>query len=213
MNIIGKKAPVFYAEGTKGQVYFPIDNQGKWNVLYFYPGDFTPESASDIMALDSKIPKFKSYNSEVIAISPDSVPSHIAWVLSLQNMNKQGKPIDFALLSDRSLEISKAYGILNTDTNNERNEKAVIITDPEGIVRSFHKYSNNMGLNITEIERELLALQIVSDKKVISPAGWTPGEDLLIYPPKTVEDAKTNISEREKEGNYCLDWYICYKMQ
>ena len=211
MNFIGKKAPSFYADGTKGSIYFPKDANDYWSVIYFYQSDFDPASATDILALDSKIPKFKSHNANVIAISPDSLPSHIAFVLSLQNMNK-GKVSDFEILSDIGHRVSELYEISNKDSDPHQNEKGVVIVDPDGIIRSYHKYSTNMGLNVTEIERELVSLQAAFNKNAIAPAGWTPGDDMLNYPPKTVASAKTNMSEREKAGDYCLDWYICYKM-
>ncbi len=211
MSTIGQKAPVFYAQSTAGDINFPEDFKDIWTVLYFYVGDFLPSSAYDILELDKKQPKFKSYGSEIIAMSTDSLASHIAFDLSLRNLKKDGKPVDIKLISDKDLSISENLGISNTDKDDNLNEKAVIIIDPEGNIRSFHKYSHNMGINVTEIERELLSLQTAYAQNGLSPAGWTPGDDILEYPPKTTKAAQSSVSDNESKGLYCLDWYICFK--
>lgn len=211
MNNIGKTISPFYAKTTSGDIYFPKERNGNWTVLYSYVGDFTPDAALDILALDKKLPKFSSYNTNVYGISPDSVDTHIAFLLQLRNQKKDGTIIGFDLISDRNLEISKAYGINNADTDNTINEKAVMIIDPEGVLRSFHKYSNGTGINITEIERELLALQTSAYQFAHTPANWTPGDNVVAYPPTTIKEAQSAISDREKDGLICVDWYICYK--
>lgn len=207
----GKPYPEFYARTSKGEVNFPGDFKGKWVVLYSYIGDFLPADATDILALDKAKPKFFSYNADVIAMSPDSVATHIAWVRSLRNQRTDGTDIDIELISDRNLEISQMLGITNADGNMNNNAKAVYIIDSNGILRSSHIYSHNTGINVTDIERELLALQTAQFQTAHTPVNWTPGEDVLDIPPQTVNSASTNVIEKEANGSQCLDWYICYR--
>lgn len=201
MNNIGKKAPAFYATTSQGEIYFPNAQSEKWTVLYFYEGDFTPISALDIQEFSKKAPKFAAYNTEIIGVSSDSAAVHIAWVLELRNMDKDGKAIETELVSDKNSEIARLYG---TD-----GEKAVVIVGPDGIIRSFHKYSNSTGLNVTEIERELLALQTGG----LTPTSWVPGDYMLEPPPTTVAEAQSAVTDRENAGQMCVDWYICYKLE
>ncbi|MBQ8605939.1 MAG: peroxiredoxin [Clostridia bacterium] len=202
MHKIGKKAPPFYAESTRGEIYFPSSHSGRWVVLYYYGDDFSPAAALDITELNKKVPKFSAYNASIVGISSDSRAAHIAWALELRNMDKDGKVIDIELVSDKNAQIAKAYGI--------EDEKAVMIIDPDGVLRSFHRYEQGTGLNVTEIEREVLALTAQREHGSITPAGWTPGEQLVAAPPTTLADAQAAVSQREAQGLICIDWYICY---
>ena len=208
---LGTSAPGFSARTTKGITNFPADFKEKWVVMYAYPGDFLPNSAMDILELDKAVPKFKSYNAEIVAVSPDSVPAHIAWIFSLRNHKNDGSNIDIELISDKADEIASLYGITSTSDDMSENEKMVLILDPDGIVRSVHKYSTNMGINVTEIERELLALQTARYQFGQTPAGWTPGDDILEHPPQTITTAGSNMSDKEALGLRCIDWYICFR--
>ncbi len=200
----GQKAPKFTALSTGGQIDFPKQN-GMWTVLYIYEGDFSPNSASDILALNRALPKFLAHDAQIVAMSSDSVATHIAWIMSLRNHDKNGKPIDIELISDRFGEITKSYGMMGD------NDIGTFVIDPEGILRSKNIHTSTTGINVTEIERELLALQTARFQYGRTPSGWTPGEDILDHPPRSLESALSNMSEKQALGGYCLDWYICYR--
>ena len=211
MNSVGKKAPAFYAKTTGGELIFPNNTKGSWTILYFYTDDFAPESALDILEIAKKLGKFLSYGARVYAISTDSVPAHIAFALSLRNRKEDGTDVGFDLVSDSNFEISKSYGVAGGSTEPQLNEKAVVIIDPDGVIRSFHRYAHSTGINVTEIERELIALQTGFAQNAITPAGWTPGEDIVGPPPETLTKAGSAVADREKAGFICNDWYLCYK--
>jgi peroxiredoxin (alkyl hydroperoxide reductase subunit C) len=209
--MLGSPAPPFKARTTRGNIDFPADLNDKWSVLYVHSGAFLPNSATDILELDSALPRFLAYNATVTAMSHDSVAASIAWLLSLRNLKKDGNDVNIEIISDSSLEIAKRYGISNTSDDINKNEKLIIITDPDGIVRSVHRYSQGMGINVTEIERELLALQTARYQFSQTPAGWTPGDDILEHPPRTITTAGSNIAQKEGIGLRCIDWYICFR--
>ena len=210
MTHVGQHAPDFMAKSTSGSVDFPADFAGKWVVLYIYIGDFMPCCMSDIFALSNAAPRLKAYNTEILALSPDTVQTHIAWVFSLRNLNK-GNNINIDLASDRSLEIAKMYGVKNVSDNTEQTEKTVIIIDQSGVIQAMHTFPYSTGINVTELERELLALQTAKYQYGITPSGWTPGDDVMEYPPQTLNTAGSNVSERTASGQRCVDWYICYR--
>lgn len=200
----GQKINNFTAPSSNGQIDFPKNN-GLWTVLYIYEGDFLPTSATDIKELDRAYPKFSAHDAQIIAMSTDSVASHLAWILSLRNQNKDGLPIKIELISDRMGEIMSDFGVAT------QNESGTFIIDPEGILRAKNIHSSVTGINVTEIERELLALQTARYQFGQTPSGWTPGEDILDHPPRSLNSTLTNMSDKQALGGYCLDWYLCYR--
>ena len=200
----GQKVKNFTALSSNGQIDFPKNN-GLWTVLYIYEGDFLPTSATDIKELDRAYPKFLAHDTQIIAMSTDSVASHLAWILSLRNQNKDGLPIKIELISDRLGEIMGEFGVAI------QNESGTFIIDPEGILRAKNIHSSVTGINVTEIERELLALQTARYQFGQTPSGWTPGEDILDHPPRSLSSTLTNMSDKQALGGYCLDWYLCYR--
>ncbi len=210
-SIIGKKLPKFEAQTTNGSITLPDDSLGNWVILYSYIGDFLPSDASDILALDAALAKFNAHDAKVYAMSPDSVATHIAWNFALRNYKRDGKNIGIELISDRALDISKMLNTSTADSDMNLNEKTVFIIDKDGVVRSRHNYSHSTGINVTDIERELLALQTAQHQNAQTPVNWTPGEDVLEHPPKTIDSAGNNIQFKEAQGGRCIDWYICYR--
>ncbi len=200
----GQNVPEFVALSTGGQIEFP-QNNGLWTILYIYEGDFLPTSATDIKALDKAIPKFSAHNAQIVAMSADSVPSHLAWILSLRNHSKTGTPIKIELIADRFGDISRRFGM------SEQNQSGTFIIDPEGVLRAKHLHTSTTGINVTELERELLALQTARHQFGQTPSGWTPGEDILDHPPRSLNSALSNMSDKQALGGYCLDWYICFR--
>lgn len=200
----GQKVNSFTALSTNGQIDFP-QNNGLWTVLYIYEGDFLPTSATDIKELDRAMPKFMAHDAQIIAMSTDSVPSHLAWILSLRNQNKEGIPIKIELISDKLGKISEDFGVAL------QNESGTFIIDPEGVLRAKTIHSAVTGINVTEIERELLALQTARYQFGQTPSGWTPGEDILDHPPRSLSSTLTNMSDKQALGGYCLDWYLCFR--
>lgn len=199
----GQKLPSFTLPSTNGQTQFPPT--GEWTVLHIYEGDFLPTSATEILALNKALPKFTADGAKVYAMSADSVASHLAWIMSLRDMDREGKSIDVELISDRFGQVLKEL-----DMQAEL-QSGTLIIDPEGVIRMFHKHSSETGINVTELERVLLALKTARYQFGQTPEGWTPGEDILDHPPRSKESAMMNISNKQALGGYCLDWYICYR--
>ena len=197
----GDKIQSVSLESTNGQLQLP---QGSWTVLHIYEGDFLPVSATEILALNKAAPKFAAHDAKIYALSADSTATHLAWILSLRNQDREGKVIDIELISDRYGEFLQTLGMESP------RQSGTLIIDPDGIVRAYHKHTSSTGINVTEIERELIALQTAFAQSSQTPSGWTPGEDILLPPPVTKQDALFGADKNEQKGGYCLDWYICY---
>lgn len=147
------------------------------DVIYLYRY-FVPCCTSDIPCTEQCRGEVSVIQHEIIAVSPDSVAAHIAWLLSLRNMNK-GSDINLNLISDRDLNISSKYAVNNVGDDAGKLEKAVVIIDQTGVVQAVHTFPHATGINITELERQLLALQTARYQFAMTPSGWTPATRYL----------------------------------
>jgi len=213
MPMIGDIAQSFHATTTFGEINFPTDYYGKWVILFSYIADFTPVCTTEIMTFASMIKEFKDINTELIGLSCDSLYSHIAWIRKIKELAwKDMKRIEvaFPLIADNTKEVSNAYGMLRSGVGFNQLARSVYILDPEGKLRAELHYPNEIGRNIRELKRILLALQKSDSEEALIPAEWIPEEDVILRVPDTCSLAAGRI-EKISENIYCLDWFISFK--
>lgn len=206
-------APSFKAVSTNGQINFPDDYYNKWKILFSHPADFTPVCSSEILALAAMQEDFKKLSTALIVISTDGLNSHIEWIKSLETLSREGSSpvkIEFPLVTDADLSISKKFGILQQDSARSRDIRSVFIIDPENKIRAMFYYPNNVGRNIEEIKRTLIALQTGDKYDVLTPANWSPGDDVLIHSPATVQDAE-KLKGKNDTNLFEMTWYMWYR--
>lgn len=178
---VGRYAPEFYMEAVldkgEGTDRFgtvdlaKIKEQGKWTVLYFYPLDFTFVCPTEIKRFEELYPKFKELNAEVVAVSTDSVFSHLAW----QDRNDLGK-LTHPHASDNNHEVSKAYGVYDEEKGVAW--RGTFIISPEGILKSMQINHGEGGRNVDEVLRTLEVFKNEVEGKLV-PCNWTPGKEFL----------------------------------
>lgn len=209
---LGDKAPNFVAQSTTGEINFYDDYYGKWKIMFSHPADFTPVCASEILELAYIADDLKKLNTEVIVLSIDGLNSHIDWVRSLEAMNyrDQGNvKINFPIISDTEFEVSMKYGMVRDGNINDRTVRTVFIIDPENKVRAMFYYPDNVGRNIDEIKRTLIALQETDKRDILTPANWVVGGDFMIPAPASIKEAdKLKAKNDDKLYNY--DWYMWF---
>lgn len=211
--LIGEQAPKFTAESTMGKITFPDDNNSKWTILFSHPSDFTPVCSSEILELAEAQDDFNKLNARIIVISTDAVSSHIEWVKSMENIKYKGREtvkITFPLVSDKTLEISKLYGMIHSFSSETKDVRGVFIIDPTDKIRAIFFYPMNVGRNIEEIRRTLLALETSEKQSVLTPANWEPGQDVLLPAPATSTDAD-QAAKKNTTGMYNYSWYMWFK--
>lgn len=211
--LIGEPAPKFTAESTIGPITFPDDNNTKWTILFSHPADFTAVCSSEILELAAMQEDFAKLNTRLMVISTDAVSSHIEWVKSLETIKyKDLEPIKitFPLVSDKSLEISRKYGMIHSYSSTTKDVRGVFIIDPDNKIEAVFFYPMNVGRNIVEIKRTLVALQTAGKNDVLIPANWQPGEDVMIPSPKTSADADKLLKKNSPELRN-LTWYMWFK--
>jgi len=204
MPLLGEKAPDFEAMTTHGKLRLG-DFKGSWLVLFSHPGDFTPVCTTEFMAFAEKFDEFQKRNTQLMGLSVDSQPSHLAWVKSIEE--KSGIKIPFPVIADGNKEVARKYGMLHPGQSKTETVRATFIIDPDSILRLILYYPLTTGRNIDEILRCIDALQTADKYHVATPANWRKGDKVIVPAPVDQE----SMEERLKEGYECMDWYLCKK--
>lgn len=184
-------APRFCADTTLGPIKL-TDYMGKWLIIFSYGHDFTPVCTTEIIALSKLYNNFKDKNCDIICMSKDTLPTHIAWSNDI-NRNT-GLSIPFPIVSDECGEISKMYNMTTDNT--------VYIIDPKQIIRSTLTYPNNIGRNVSEILRSVCAMQETDLNNSFTPANWIPGNEII-------EDSMTSyveLMDRLRSSRSDISW-------
>ncbi len=214
MPMIGDEAPHFRSITTMGKINFPEDYKGKWVVFFSHPADFTPVCTTEFIALSKRADEFKEINTELLGLSIDSLHSHLAWAKSIEDIDWDGEgkvSVAFPIVADISMKVSKMYGMLQTVASTQT-VRAVFIIDSDSIVRAIMYYPMSTGRNIDEIKRVVVSLQKHDAENVSTPANWTPGQNVVLGSPLTLEEA----DERVKNSDGSLipyAWYLTAKKE
>lgn len=205
MPRIGDQAPDFESITTTGKLTFSDYNKGSWVILFSHPADFTPVCTTEMTGFAKEKDFFAEHNTKLMGLSIDSIHSHIAWVNAVYD--KTGVLFEFPIIADLDMKVAKLYGMLQPGESETAAVRAVFIIDPLGKVRLIMYYPLNVGRNMEEIKRSLLALQTSDEYKVAMPLDWKPGEKVIIGAPKTVE----SLLERRSSDLEMVDWYLAVK--
>lgn len=208
--MIGESAPSFTAESTTGTIHFPGDYSNKWKILFSHPADFTPVCTSELLDLAAMQDDFNNLGTQIIVISANDVASHTEWEKSMESINyknRQASKIKFPLVGDNTLEISRKYGMIQPSSNSTKDVRGVFIIDPKNTIRAIFFYPMNIGRNIDEIKRTVIALQTADNKNVLTPSGWQPGGDVLLPYTKYTSDQEA-LAKKNDPDMYKVTWYM-----
>lgn len=202
---IGSPAPDFEAETTFGTLRLE-DFKGSWLILFSHPADFTPVCTTEFMAFAKIAPELKKRKVELLGLSIDSTYSHIAWVRNIEE--KFNVKIPFPIIADLNKEVATKFGMIMPGESKTETSRCVFVIDDKSTVRAMIYYPLTTGRNMDEILRLIDALQTTDRHGVATPANWRPGEQVIVPPPKTAEDAAARVAAKDVE---CTDWYFCKK--
>jgi peroxiredoxin (alkyl hydroperoxide reductase subunit C) len=211
--LIGSTAPSFTAETTNGQITFPTDYGKKWKILFSHPQDFTPVCSSELSELAFMQKEFEELNTQIAIISTDDVTEHKRWKTWLEGLDYKGRgpqKIEFPIIDDQSHLASLQYGMLHTPTSTNKDIRGVYIIDPNNIVRSINFYPMQVGRNMQEIERILIALQTADRDLVATPANWKNGDDVIV-PHYPYTDGELAANPKLKDDYYNVGGYLWFK--
>jgi len=209
---IGSEAPSFTAMSTNGEVNFPSDYGKSWKILFSHPKDFTPVCSSEILELAYAQQSFKELGAQLLVLSTDILEQHNSWKASLEQLHYKGREpvkIEFPLISDNDLVVSKKYGMIHNSESTKKNIRGVYIIDPHNEIRAIYFYPNEVGRNVDEVKRTLLALQTTyANNSVVTPANWQQGDDVIV--PVLSQSEKNSIGLPDSDL-YKLTWYMVFK--
>ena len=205
---IGMTAPDFSAFTTMGPIKMS-DLKGKWVIFFSHPGDFTPVWTTEFLAFASINQEFQDRNAQLLGLSIDSNPSHLAWVYQIYQLT--GVEIPFPIIADRTGDIARLYGMISPMASNSETVRNVLIIDPNQIIRAILIYPLTNGRNIPEILRLLEALQTTDRDKVVTPANWMPNQPTMVPAPRTYQELLERENYAQNLGLECKDWWWCYK--
>ena len=195
-------APDFEAVTTHGPINLS-DYKGEWVILFSHPADFTPVCTTEFMGFAKMNPELEKRGVKLIGLSVDSVHSHIAWVRNIEE--KMGVSIPFPVIADLNMNVGTLYGMIHPGQSATAAVRCVFVIDPDQILRAMIYYPLSTGRNMDEILRLVDALQAADKYGIATPADWRPGDQAIVPPPATTEEAEKRLNE----GYDCKDWYFC----
>jgi alkyl hydroperoxide reductase subunit AhpC len=194
---IGNTAPDFEAQTTEGTISFHEWLGDSWGVLFSHPKDFTPVCTTELGYMAKLKPEFDKRNVKIIGLSVDPIDDHEKWVGDIEET--QGAKVTYPLIGDSELTVAKLYGMLpaSEDGTSEGRTAAtnatvrnVYIIGPDKQVKLMISYPMSTGRNFDEILRVIDSLQLTANHKVATPVNWKDGDDVIILPAVSDEDAK-----------------------
>jgi alkyl hydroperoxide reductase subunit AhpC len=199
---LGATAPDFKADTTEGTVSFHDWIGDKWAVLFSHPKDFTPVCTTELGAVARLKPEFDRRNVKVIGLSVDSVEDHKAW--SKDIAETQGTAPNYPMIGDPDLQVSKLYDMLPEDTGggakgrtaaDNMTVRNVYVIGPDKKIRLILTYPMTTGRNFDELLRVIDSMQLTAREKVATPANWKDGDDCIIVPAVSDDEARAKYPD------------------
>jgi alkyl hydroperoxide reductase subunit AhpC len=185
---IGDVAPDFEQDSTEGRIKFHDFIGDKWVVLFSHPKDFTPVCTTELGYLAKLKPEFDKRNTKVIGLSVDGVDDHRKWAKDIEET--QGAKLNYPLLADADRKVSGLYDMIHPNANDTLTVRSVFVIGPDKKVKLMLTYPASTGRNFDELLRVIDSLQLTANHKVATPVNWKQGEDCIVVPSLSDEDAK-----------------------
>jgi thioredoxin-dependent peroxiredoxin len=203
---LGDTAPDFTAPTATGEIHFHEWLGDSWGVLFSHPADFTPVCTTELGAAAKLQPEFEKRNVKIAAVSVDSKEDHVAWISDINET--QGADLNFPLIADSDRHVSELYGMIHPNANATATVRSVFVIGPDKKLKLSLTYPASTGRNFDEILRVIDSLQLTSKHQLATPANWNPGEDVIITPAVSNEDA-----EKRFPGYTTVKPYLRYTKQ
>ncbi len=188
---LGDEAPDFTAESTEGTIKFHEYLGDGWGVLFSHPKDFTPVCTTELGMVAKLKPEFDKRNTKVVGLSVDPLASHNDWAGDIEET--QGAKLNFPLIADDDHKVSDLYDMIHPNASNTLTVRSVFVIGPDKLVKLIITYPASTGRNFEEILRVIDSLQLTANYSVATPVNWKDGEDVIIAPAVSDDDAKTKF--------------------
>ena len=193
---LGDIAPDFLAETTEGPIQFREWQGNHWVVLFSHPRDFTPVCSTELGAVAALKRQFEQRNTKVMGLSVDSLDSHDRWKGDIQDVT--GHALNFPLIADHDRKIADLYDMIHPNASatqprtaaDNATVRSVFLIGPDKKIKAMLTYPMSTGRNFDEVLRLLDSIQLTAKHKVATPVNWKQGEDVIIVPSVSDEEAK-----------------------
>ena len=201
---IGDQVPDFTAQTTEGEISFHDWIGDGWAILFSHPKDFTPVCTTELGYMASLQSEFEKRNCKVIGLSVDSVDDHVAWSKDIEET--QGHAVNYPMIGDTDLAVAKLFDMIHPNATGKAKERtaadnatirSVFVIGPDKAVKLMITYPMSTGRNFDEVLRVLDSMQLTAKHKVATPVNWQSGEDVIIVPA---------VSNEEAEAKYPQGW-------
>ena len=202
---INDTAPDFTAETTEGTIHFHDWIGDGWAVLFSHPKDFTPVCTTELGVMAGMMDEFRTRNCKILGISVDPVESHHKWKSDIETTS--GNKVSYPMIGDPELKVAKLYDMLPAeagDTSEGRTPadnatvRTVFLVGPDKKIKLTLSYPMTTGRNFDELLRAIDSIQLTAKHQVATPANWKRGEDVIIVPAVSDEDANQRFPGYEK---------------
>ena len=194
---LGDKAPNFDAETSEGKINFHEYLGDSWGILFSHPADYTPVCTTELGTVANYKAEFDKRDVKVIALSVDGVASHKGWI---QDINEtQNTTVNFPIIADEDKKVSDLYGMIHPKANDTLTVRSVFVIAPDKSIKMTLTYPASTGRNFDELLRVIDSLQLTAYNKVATPANWKQGEDVVISPSVSNEEADKMFPKGYKE--------------
>ncbi|TDX82701.1 peroxiredoxin [Epilithonimonas xixisoli] len=190
---LGDTAPNFDAESSLGNINFYEYLGNSWGILFSHPADYTPVCTTELGKTSQLKPEFDKRNTKVLALSVDGIDNHKGWISDINET--QNTEVEFPIIADQDKKVSELYDFIHPNASATLTVRSLLIIDPNKKVRLIITYPASTGRNFTEILRVLDSLQLVDGYGVATPVDWKDGEDVIIPPAVSQEDAEKKFTK------------------
>jgi len=184
---LGDKAPNFDAETSEGKINFHDYLGDSWGILFSHPADYTPVCTTELGTVANYKAKFEERDVKVMALSVDGLKAHEGWIKDINET--QNTTVNFPIIADEDRKVSDLYGMIHPKANDTLTVRSVFVIAPDKSIKMTLTYPASTGRNFDELLRVIDSLQLTAYNKVATPANWKNGEDVVISPSVSNEEA------------------------
>ena len=184
---LGDPAPNFKAQTTEGEIDFYEYLGNGWGILFSHPADYTPVCTTELGKTAMLKDEFAKRNVKVLAVSVDPLDKHAGWVKDINET--QNTTVNFPLIADPDRKVSELYDMIHPNASATATVRSLFVIGPDKIVKLMITYPASTGRNFVEVLRVIDSLQLTAGYSVATPADWKQGEDVIVVPAVSTEDA------------------------
>lgn len=184
---LGDIAPNFTAQTTEGTIDFYEYLGDGWGILFSHPADYTPVCTTELGRTAALQAEFHNRNTKVLAVSVDALDRHAGWVKDINET--QHVTVDFPIIADPERTVANLYDMIHPNASENFTVRSLFIIGPDKKVKLIITYPASTGRNFLEVLRVLDSLQLTANYSVATPADWKAGEDVIVVPAVSTEDA------------------------